>query len=302
MDLKNKIVLAVVLIAGGMLSIAAGETAEVRVPELPAPPEIISLWEGRAIPFRTVEDEGVAERQASTGWCVGVTGIMKSTMIHYPASGKGPHPAVVVCPGGGYDGLAIKHEGVDVCAWLNSIGFSAFLLKYRVPNRRAGAHADAARALRLIRANATKWNVDRNRVGIIGFSAGGHLAASVSAPANPEPYPASDEADKLSFCPNFTLLIYPAYLVDMKNEELTTGKEFSFTAKLPPTFIVQSADDPHWKSAVGWFLAFKRANANVELHMFRQGGHGYGLLRQGSPANVWPEYAREWLTKLLRVQ
>lgn len=265
--------------------------------------DVIRIWEGRDVPFHPAEDGQYHEDCTTNGWCIFVSCIMEGSMIHYPASGNGPHPTVVVCPGGGYEGQAIKHEGVDVCSWLNTIGCSAFLLKYRAPNRMKGAHADAARALRIIRANAKKWNVDPNRLGIIGFSAGGHLAASVSAPTNPEPYPPVDEIDKLPFRPNFTMLVYPAYIVPWGDPGYMPGPEFTFTNGVPPSFVAQAADDPHNHSAIGWYLkTHDEAHANVELHIYYSGGHGFGVMRNGSRANVWPEDAREWLQSTIRLK
>ena len=269
----------------------------------PFPPEVFSIWDGRDIPFYQAEDENVPEKQTFTSGNIElVHDVRIPTLIHYPASGEGPHPAVVVCPGGGYGVLAIKHEGVDVCAWLNSIGVSAFLLKYRIPDRRHAAHADAARAIRFIRANAGKFNVDADKIGIMGFSAGGHLTASIAAPANDVPYPPADDIDRLSFRPDFALLIYPAYLVSLQGFEMELGTEFKFD-KAPPMFLIQSEDDGiKVENVLAWYIALRRAGVQAEMHVYPHGGHGYGMLRQGNPINEWPELARQWLKGIINIR
>lgn len=259
-----------------------------------------AIWTGRTIPFRTENDAALTEHFLTepVDGIDRLTDVSEAEITHYPASGRGPHPAVVVCPGGGYGILAWNHEGQDICAFLNTVGFSAFLLKYRVPDRRAGAHADAARALRFIRANAEKFNIDPGKLGIMGFSAGGHLAASVSAPANAVPYPPEDAIDGLAFRPDFTLLIYPAYLVK-DIQALSLNDEFSINESTPPAFIIQAEDDGiQVENALAWYAALKRSGVPVEMHLYATGGHGYGLLRTGSEIANWPLLASVWLRNL----
>ena len=215
----------------------------------------------------------------------------------FPAAWKGPHPAVVVCPGGAYQGLAWSHEGLDYCAFLNQNGFTAFLLKYRCPDRREAARADAARAMRIIRARATEFNIDPEKVGMIGSSAGAHLCAVTAAPADPCPYAPLDEIDTFSYRPNFTALIYPAYLFSDK-ETLTPAPEFKFGPETPPTFIVQAEDDAvQVENALTWFLALRRAQVPCEMHIWPEGGHGYGIARTGKAVADWHIPAAKWFRR-----
>lgn len=217
----------------------------------------------------------------------------------HPASGKGPHPALLVCPGGGYRILAWDKEGVDIASFLNTIGCSAFILRYRCPEKRVAAHADAARAMRLIRARAEEFNICPDKLGAIGFSAGAHLCATISAPADGDtPYPPIDEADKLSYRPDFTLLIYPAYLVDQKSPSLTPVPDFRITPELPPFFISQSENDSgHVRNSLGWYRALLEAGVKAELHVWPDGGHGYGLQRTGCACMEWPSLAANWIRR-----
>ncbi len=256
----------------------------------------IELW-GDAVPFRTPEDAALHEHftEDKHDGINRLTDVTKPSITWFPASGRGPHPAVLVCPGGGYSILAWNHEGRDICMMLNQSGFSAFLLKYRCPDRRAAAHADAARAMRLIRAHAEEFEIRADRVGAIGFSAGAHLAATISAPANEIPYPAADAADALSYRPDFTALIYPAYLAD---DDLKLAPEFRVDSSVPPTFLLQAENDGiRPENAVAWFLALRRNNVPAELHIWPEGGHGYGILRTGNPIADWPVLACAWFRR-----
>jgi acetyl esterase/lipase len=173
-----------------------------------------------------------------------ITDVVTPTISVFPApkaaDGK-PVPAVLVCPGGGYGLLAIDLEGTEIVQWLNSIGVTAVLLKYRVPGNRDGAFQDAQRAMSLIRQNAKQWNIAPDRVGVIGFSAGAHLAARLSTGFQKRSYPPADAADKLSSRPDFAILVYPAYLVKPDNASL--ADEITVTPKTPQAFLVQTQDD-----------------------------------------------------------
>ena len=263
--------------------------------ETPAHYQEIPIWNG-TIPFTTPEDANRKESRPKDGGIIRIHDVTAATIQYYPASGSSRHPAVLVCPGGGYAYQAVNHEGYDIAAWLNTIGFSAFVLKYRCPDRRLAAHADAARAIRFIRANADALEIDPTRIGCIGFSAGAHLCATISAPANPVPYEPMDEIDTLSFRPDFTALIYPAYLAD--KETLQLAPEFDVNANTPPTFIVQTQDDAiNVENALGWYLAMRKANAPCEMHLFPEGGHGYGLFRRGLAVNEWDIPAGKWFRR-----
>ena len=267
---------------------------------IPAMNNAIRLWSGMK-PFSSPEDQQLKEHFTAENPEDGIlrlTDVVDPAMYCFPASGPGPHPAVLVCPGGAYSILAWNHEGLDICAMLNTNGFTAFLLKYRCPNRRQAAHADAARAMRLIRKNAEFYNIDPCRTGVIGFSAGAHLSATISAPAEKEPYAAQDEADQLSYRPDFTALIYPAYLI-AEADRLTLAPEFHVDSNVPPTFLVQAQDDGILvENSVAWFMALRRAGVPCEMHVWPEGKHGYGLLRTGNPVSNWYVPAVAWFRKM----
>ncbi len=255
----------------------------------------ISLWLSTA-PFTQPDDASRTEHffvNEKDDGLDRITDVTVPTITFRPASGKGPHPCVMICPGGGYSILAWSHEGQDIAAFLNTIGFSAFILKYRCPDRRIAAHADAARAMRLIRAHAAEWEVRPDKVGILGFSAGAHLAATLCAPADPVPYPPADAVDALPYRPDFSVLIYPAYLCD---DQFNLAPEFHVTTDTPPCLLVQAENDPiPVENSLGWFTALKRAGVKAEMHIYDDGGHGYGLLRSGFPVSNWPQLASRWL-------
>jgi acetyl esterase/lipase len=220
--------------------------------------------------------------------------------VYKPAKDKNTGAAVVVCPGGGYSILAMNLEGTEVCEWLNSIGVTAVLLKYRVPARKdreryAAPLQDAQRAIGMVRFHTKEWGIDPARVGILGFSAGGHLSAVTCANAAARTYPEVDAADKESCRPSFAILIYPAYLA---TDDLTRlAPEIKVTADTPPTFITMTQDDPvHVEGALLYALALRQSKVPFELHVYPKGGHGYGLRPSANLVSQWPDRAAGWLT------
>ena len=220
--------------------------------------------------------------------------------VFSPPKDKNTGTAVVVCPGGGYSILALDLEGTEVCEWLNSIGVTGVLLKYRVPKRtdrlrHEAPLQDAQRALGLVRQHAPEWGIDPARVGILGFSAGGHLAAVASTNYAARTYSAVDDADQLNCRPDFSVLIYPAYLtVKEKSDEL--APEIRVTAQTPPTFLVMAQDDPiRVETAIYYALALKKEKVPFELHTYPTGGHGYGLRPSEHNVTTWPARAADWL-------
>lgn len=206
-----------------------------------------------------------------------------------------PQPAIVICPGGGYAHLAYGKEGTDIANLLTANGTACFILAYRIPgNNREGALMDAQRAIRLIRKNAKKWNIDPNRIGIMGFSAGAHLSAHTSTNYNREVYAPIDDADKLSAKPDFTVLIYPAYLANKETLELS--KEILVDKNTPKAFISQTQGDIHYEaSSVGYALALRKAGVPVDFHYFHDAEHGYGLNEKVKPVKDWGELLKTWL-------
>ncbi len=229
-----------------------------------------------------------------------LTDVNRPSITYFPVSGKGPHPAVLVAPGGGYSFLAWNHEGCDIASFFNAMGFTAFLLKYRVPDCRKKAHADAVRALKMIRYCAQDFNVDPVRIGMLGFSAGAHLTATATASAEPCPYALEDGIDQENGKPDFSALIYPAYLVE---KNLTLKDEFKIGEKTPPCFLLQAENDPiQVENALAWFYAMKKADRPAELHCYATGGHGYGLLRTGDPVAEWGTLAARWFREMALLQ
>jgi acetyl esterase/lipase len=222
------------------------------------------------------------------------------TITLYKPKGKNTGAAIVVFPGGGYRILAIDLEGTEVCAWLNSEGITCVLLKYRVPDsgpypKSSAALQDAQRALGMVRLHATEWHIDPNRLGVLGFSAGGHLVAALSTHYDHRLYDPVDAADVLSCRPDFAVLIYPGYLA-LADQNFAPNPEIHPTAQTPPSFILQAEDDPvHVENATTYFMELKNAKVPAELHIYAQGGHGYGLRPTELPVTHWPQLVETWL-------
>jgi acetyl esterase/lipase len=230
--------------------------------------------------------------------------VSKPTIALYrPPADKNTSAAVVVCPGGGYSILAMDLEGTEVCDWLNSLGITGVLLKYRVPKRaglekHTAALQDAQRALGVVRYQAREWGIDPKRIGVLGFSAGGHLAAAVSNNYEQRTYPKVDDADATSCRPDFTLLIYPAYLT-VKEQHDTIAPDLTITSNTPPTFVAMAEDDPiRVETALFYALALRKAQVPFELHVYPRGGHGYGLRPTKDLVTTWPQRAAEWMSHL----
>jgi acetyl esterase/lipase len=230
-----------------------------------------------------------------------LTDVNKPTLAVYkPDSSKDTGAAVLAFPGGGYTILAIDLEGTEVCTWLNSIGMTCVLVKYRVPfDGHYPEHVedleDAQQAMRLTRSHAAEWHIDPQRIGVLGFSAGAHLAVILGnhadfkrngAPENPE--------GKVDARPNFVVVIYPGYLSDAP--DLTkVAPAIGPSSRTPPTFILQAEDDPvHEENSLLYFQALKEAKVPAELHIFAEGGHGYGLRPTELPVTHWPTLAETW--------
>ncbi len=272
----------------------------------PAPGHVtLPLWPGTApgaptnlppeVDTTTAKDNLIAGRPL-----VRLGNVSAPTLTVYPPKGANSGAAVVVFPGGGYQILAIDLEGTEVCDWLNSAGVTCVLVKYRVPNtgpypKSAAALQDAQRAVGLVRQHAAEWGIDPKRVGVLGFSAGGHLSAAVSTHYDKRLYDAVDDADKLSCRPDFAVVVYPGYLA-LEEQNMATNPEIHPTADTPPTFIVQAENDPvHVENATNYFLQLKQVKVPAELHVYAEGGHGYGLRPTELPVTAWPRMVETWL-------
>jgi acetyl esterase/lipase len=224
-----------------------------------------------------------------------ITNISNPTLTLFPAPAKEtPARAAIVCPGGGYSYVTYDKEGTELAAWLNSEGITALVLKYRTPNNREGALHDLQRALSLARANATAWNIDPKRLGVLGFSAGGNLAAKASSHFDQRTYPALDDVDRQSCRPDFAILVYPAYL----DQDGRVTSDLNLNARIPPTLIVHTEDDRSFVAGSKLYhAALEEAKVPNQFLLYPTGGHGYGLRCTGD-AKAWPKAALEWLRKL----
>lgn len=231
-----------------------------------------------------------------------ITDVSEPTISIYEAPEElASGSAVIVCPGGGYNILAYDLEGDEVCLWLNELGITAILLKYRVPRREGKEKHEAPlqdlqRAISYIRSNADFYNIDSDRIGVMGFSAGAHLAVMASTAYEKRTYPLLEKIDKYSCRPNFSLLIYPAYL---DGENFGLAPEIVVTSKTPPTLLIQSEDDKSYiNSSLFYYYALKEAGVPAWMHLYSKGGHGYGLRDTGAEVNSWPDRAEDWFREI----
>ena len=214
------------------------------------------------------------------------------TLQKFPVVKSPKGKVVIVCPGGGYQILAVNHEGTEIAQWLNALGYTAYVLRYRVPDNREGALQDVQRAIRIARAeNPGK------QVGVMGFSAGASLTARADTRFQLPSYTATDETDTQSARPDFAALIYPAYMDEGEHHTLTP--ELTITEQTPPFFVFQTADDPYGNSALVISQALRNHKIPVQLHIYEKGGHGYGLRANlAEAASKWPKLMEEWLLGL----
>jgi len=268
------------------------------------PTETIALWPGDA-PGEVkgeVGEEAPKPNRPGSKKIIRLGNVTKPTIALFPApKDKANGAAVVVCPGGGYSILAYDLEGTEVCEWLNSIGVTGILLKYRVPRRKnRDKHdaplQDAQRAMGIARSKAKGWGIDPKRIGILGFSAGGHLTASALTNYDKRTYERVDASDDLSCRPDYGVLIYPAYLVDNETKS-KLQPEIHVTKDTAPCFFAHAGDDRiPAEGSVQMYLALRRAGVKGnELHVYPKGGHGYGLRPSDHPVVTWPARAGAWM-------
>lgn len=278
---------AVVLLVGGTL-VAEEQTVRKLWPET-APGET-----GKVGPERVMPDQGAKKVTRLTDVAV------PTITLYRPAPDKANGCAVVICPGGGYSILAWDLEGTEIAEWLNSIGVTGVLLKYRVPRRDPNSPykaplQDAQRAIRLTRQQAKTWGIDPGRIGILGFSAGGNLTVMAGTHWDEITYERVDAADSLSCRPDFMVPIYPAYLFD-KNDKTRLSPLVKVNKETPPAFIAVTNDDKDRGAyAALLYVALKRVGVPAELHVFLKGGHGYGLRPSADAVSSWPTLCAQWL-------
>ena len=270
----------------------------------PMPP--VSLWPGIAPGEKGTlgpeHDTTTAKGALVAGKAVArITDVTTPTLTVYrPTKANGA--AVLVFPGGGFSILALDLEGTEVCDWLNSIGVTAVLVKYRVPVRDGLPRylpplQDAQRALGIVRAHAAEWGIDGARVGVLGFSAGAYLSAVLSTNYDKRIYDRVDASDDLSCRPDFAVLIYPGGLLPAKSDNMSP--EIQVTAATPPTFIAQTEDDGvRVENSLAYYVALKASKVPVEMHLYPSGGHGYGLRPSKHGATTWPARVDDWMRTL----
>jgi acetyl esterase/lipase len=232
-----------------------------------------------------------------------VVNVSQPTLTVYSPKENNTGVAVVVFPGGGYNCLAIDLEGTEICDWLTSRGITAVLSKYRAPTPKVGRYResplalqDAQRTVGLVRFHAAEWHIEPRKIGVIGFSAGGHLVTAVSTHFEKRSYAAVDAADKESCRPDFAIALYPGHLWD-DDKNLQLNPNVPVTRNTPPTFLLQAENDPvdNVNNSLAYYMALKQAKVPVELHLYAEGGHAYGLRRTKFPITEWPELVEKWL-------
>lgn len=271
----------------------------------------VPIWPGAAPDARRAtapeSTELVKEPLVGGKIWLSVSHVAQPTMTVYSPVGENTGAAVVVFPGGGYEILAIDLEGSEVCDWLTARGITCVLLKYRVPAARSspnwGAYPqskmaldDAQRTMGLVRLHAAEWHIDPHKVGVLGFSAGGHLVAAVSTHFEKRMYAEVDAADKESCRPDFAVALYPGHLW-IGEKGLALNPYVPVTGKTPPTFLIQDEDDhvDNVNDSLVYYMALKKAGVPVEMHLYAQGGHAFGLRRTKFPVTAWPELMETWL-------
>lgn len=259
---------------------------------------------------------------------MGISNVTQPTLTLYSPTGKNTGAAVIVFPGGGYEGLAIDLEGTEVCDWLTPKGITCVLLKYRVTDvgdyPKSGPYPespmaleDAQRTLGLVRLHAAEWHIDPHKVGVLGFSAGGHLSAAISTHFEKRLYPPIDAADKESCRPDFAVVLYPGHLSlsaaqwdanqgkkkyvvrhsPGADRDLSLNPDVPVTSRTPPTFLLQAEDDnvDNVNDSLAYYIALRNAGVPAEIHLYAHGGHAFGLRRTKFPITAWPQLVETWL-------
>lgn len=282
--------------------------------------EIVLLWP-QEIPNQIETDEIENQKNGDILW---IENVQKPSLeVYLPAKKNANGKAVVICPGGGYKALAYNWEGTDIAKWLNSIGIAAFVLKYRLPNSKSIIVAneaplqDAQRAIKLVRHNCEKWNVCKDKIGIMGFSAGGHLASTLGTHYEIDSSIEPDSIESVNARPDFMVLIYPVitmklsythkgsrknllgespeqHLIDFYSTELHINKN------TPPTFIVHATDDMSVpvENSILFYQGLRKEGIYTEMHIYPVGGHGFSLALSMGHLQTWTDRLNEWIQSL----
>ncbi len=294
--------------AAGTPRLAAGQAAwqpsrgHVQVPIWPGAAPDARPVEGPEVSGTVVDAAGRPKLVGGRPWTF-VARVSQPTMTVYSPVEGNTGAAVVVFPGGGYNVLAIDLEGTEVCDWLTSRGITCVLLKYRVPCSKSGPYRecrtaleDAQRTVGLVRSQAASLHVDPDKIGVLGFSAGGHMVADVSTHFEKRLYPPVDAADSVSCRPDFAIALYPGHLT-LSARVPALNPNIRVTRRTPPTFLLHAKDDPvdPVENSLVYHAALRKAGVPVELHVPAKGGHAFGLRTTGSPVSEWPQQVESWL-------
>jgi acetyl esterase/lipase len=289
-------------------SLALAQTA---VPSKPGH-EQIPIWPGAAPDARppggpevsgTVVDAAGNKKLVGGKPWIYADNVSKATMTIYAPRGTNTGAAVVVFPGGGYNVLAVDLEGTEACDWLTSKGVTCVLLRYRVPCAKVGPYRDCPTALQdaqrtvgLVRFHAGEWHIDPAKIGVLGFSAGGHMVANLSTHFEKRRYPPVDAADRVSCRPDFAVALYPGHLA-VPERNFVLNPDIHVTKRTPPTFLLQAEDDPvdPVENTLVYYAALRKAGVSAEMHVYAKGGHAFGLRPTASPITRWPQLVEAWL-------
>ena len=303
--MKTLILVACIVLAYGRLD------AQTNVWQ-PSPGHVqVPIWPGAIpdpLPFPGPENLAVGKGPTNSVWTVvnNVNNVSQPTLTVYSPPGVNSGVAMVVFPGGGYNQLAMDLEGTEICEWLNSRGITAVLLKYRVPSRSKAAYGespqaleDAQRAIGLVRFHAAEWHIDPHKIGVIGFSAGGHLVTATSTHYDQRAYPPVDAADQVSCRPDFAVACYPGHL-SADRDDYNLNPNVPVTTNTPPTFLLQAENDhvDGVEQALTYYIALKKAGVPAEMHLYAEGGHGFGLRHTKYPISDWPRLVEKWLVTI----
>lgn len=307
-----------ILIGSALGTVVALCAARAQTPWEPSPGHTqMPLWPGaipNARPAAGPEESGPVEPGhlvAGRPWTY-VANVSRPTLTVYSPAGRNTGAAVVVFPGGGYQVLAIDLEGTEICDWLTSKGITCVLLKYRVPHsgpswqrdcncrinpKPQPALQDAQRAMGIVRLHAAEWHIDPRKIGVLGFSAGGHLAAAISSNFQRRLYPAVDDADKQSCRPDFAVVVYPGHLWVDGSANLAFNPDIRVTRATSPTFLLQAQTDSvdNVNQALAYYRVLRDAKVPVEMHLYADGGHAFGLRHTKDPITEWPLLVEKWL-------
>jgi acetyl esterase/lipase len=304
----STVLLALLAAAIAAPGLASGQTAWQPSPghtQIRIWPEVVpdaQPVKGPELSATVVDTAGRPKLVGGRPW-VYVDRVSQPTMTIYSPVRSNTGAAVVVFPGGGYSVLAIDLEGTEACDWLTSNGITCVLLKYRVPCVKTGPYRDcrialqdAQRTVGLVRFNAARWHIDPHKIGVLGFSAGGHMVAAMSTHFDKRLYPSVDAADTVSCRPDFAIALYPGHLA-VPEKNFVLNPDIHITRRTPPTFLVQAENDPvdPVENSLVYHAALRKAGIPVEMHLYVKGGHAFGLRRTDFPITEWPQLAEKWL-------